>query len=280
MKDIVVLYHKNCPDGFGAAFAAWKKFGGKAEYKGVFHTDPVVEGLVDKEVYCVDFCYPEEVMRALVIKNKKVVVLDHHVSLERAIKSVPEHRYALDHSGAVLAWTYLHPEKKVPWLLRYVEDVDLWKFKLRETNEAMAFVELHEYGFAVWDKLAALFDDRKKREECMEKGRLLLLYKRHIIKSIIEKCKVLVEFEGYKIFAVNSSKFNSDIGAALYKERPPVGIVWEQIGDTFGISLRSDGTVDVAEIAGKYGGGGHKAASRFHIPVKKGFPWKIIDWKK
>ena len=28
----LVLYHANCPDGFGAALAAWKHFGNEAEY--------------------------------------------------------------------------------------------------------------------------------------------------------------------------------------------------------------------------------------------------------
>src|SRR3989344_1169898 len=34
-KKIAVLYHKGCTDGFGAAWAAWKKFGARAEYLGV-----------------------------------------------------------------------------------------------------------------------------------------------------------------------------------------------------------------------------------------------------
>ncbi len=28
----LVIYHANCADGFGAAFAAWLKFGDEAEY--------------------------------------------------------------------------------------------------------------------------------------------------------------------------------------------------------------------------------------------------------
>ena len=29
---IIVVYHKGCMDGFGAALVAWKKFGGEASY--------------------------------------------------------------------------------------------------------------------------------------------------------------------------------------------------------------------------------------------------------
>ena len=30
LKNIVVIYHADCRDGFGAAYAAWKKFGDRA----------------------------------------------------------------------------------------------------------------------------------------------------------------------------------------------------------------------------------------------------------
>jgi hypothetical protein len=29
MKKTIILYHLDCPDGFGAAWAAWKKFSSK-----------------------------------------------------------------------------------------------------------------------------------------------------------------------------------------------------------------------------------------------------------
>ena len=31
-KNIVIIYHTDCRDGFGAAWAAWKKFGDSATY--------------------------------------------------------------------------------------------------------------------------------------------------------------------------------------------------------------------------------------------------------
>ena len=50
MKNNIVLYHAGCPDGFGAAWACWKKFGDNAEYMPVSHGSPPpnVEG---KNVY-------------------------------------------------------------------------------------------------------------------------------------------------------------------------------------------------------------------------------------
>src|SRR3989344_3599696 len=67
-KDIVVLYHSNCTDGFGGAWAAWKKFGDKAEYIGVIHQTPVPKGLKNKCIYSVDFTYPEPIVKKLILR--------------------------------------------------------------------------------------------------------------------------------------------------------------------------------------------------------------------
>ena len=60
MKNIVVLYHADCPDGFGGAWAAHKKLGEKAEYIGVHHNFLPPKGLDGKEIYMIDFVYPKE----------------------------------------------------------------------------------------------------------------------------------------------------------------------------------------------------------------------------
>ena len=37
----LVIYHANCADGFGAAFAAWLKFGDEAEYQAAQYGKPI-----------------------------------------------------------------------------------------------------------------------------------------------------------------------------------------------------------------------------------------------
>lgn len=32
LKEIVIIYHAQCRDGLGSAYAAWKKFGDNASY--------------------------------------------------------------------------------------------------------------------------------------------------------------------------------------------------------------------------------------------------------
>ena len=55
LKDIVVIYHQYCYDGFGAAWAAKKKLGETASYVPSLARDIYPEGIENKEVYIVDF---------------------------------------------------------------------------------------------------------------------------------------------------------------------------------------------------------------------------------
>ncbi len=274
MKKIAVLYHGDCRDGFGGAYAAWKKFGKRADYFGLKHGGDL-PGIKGKEVYIVDFGFKEPVMRKLVRANR-VVALDHHVSAEKATKMADEYVYALNNSGAVIAWKYFHPKKPVPLLLRHVQDVDLWKFKLPNTRELVAYMGLVKYDFKIWDKLARELENPKRYEIYAEKGRELLRYENLMIERLLEGAMV-AKFEGYKTLVINSPVLHSEIGNRLTKLAPPIAIVWSEKSGIRRVSLRSNGKVDVAKIAEKYGGGGHKAAAGFSFGLKNPFPWKIIN---
>ena len=79
-----VVTHANCPDGFGAAFAAHKRFGDDVEYtfarhgKDGNHDLPVnYEGA---DVYILDFSYPEQVLWDIASKARRVRLFDHHAT--------------------------------------------------------------------------------------------------------------------------------------------------------------------------------------------------------
>ena len=147
MKDIVILYHAECPDGFGAAWAAHKKFGDKAEYIGVSHDEPVPSGLEGKEVYFVDFSYSEEIIKHLIKTNKRVTTIDHHFTREAATKMTQDYSYSTNNSGSVLTWRYFHKDKPVPKLLEYVEDRDLFKFALPDSRATCTFIDISNNHF-------------------------------------------------------------------------------------------------------------------------------------
>lgn len=277
-KDIVVLYHNDCTDGFSAAWAAWKKLGDKADYVGIDPGTAPEGDLNGKEIYMVDLIYPIQYLDKLIADNKKFVAIDHHVSNREAFELVKEGIFDMGHSGAVLAWKYFHPEIKLPKLLEYVEDMDLWKFKIPKSKEIVSYLDTVDFDFKKWDETAIGMEDVLKHKEYLDKGAFILEYQDQIIERIIANHSVLVDFLGHKTYAVNSPIFNSQIANTLYKNLPPIGIVWTQEDNgSVHVSLRSDGTVDVSEIASKFkGGGGHKQSAGFIIDDCSKLPWKKI----
>lgn len=275
-KKIVIIYHGNCPDGFGGAWAAWKKFKGNAEYIGAEHQAPPPDGLIGREIYIIDFSYPVEIIEKLLRENERVTAIDHHVSAEKSIKLTREYSYALDHSGAVLAWRYFYPEKKVPKLLEFVEDIDLWKFKRSGSRAVSAYLEVIGMDFRKWSGFARDLENPEKRKQIIRDGKLLLMYEEKLIARTLWHVEK-VKFAGYKTLAVNSPNFSSEIGSALVKELPPLGIVWSERNGRIVVSLRSDGTANVSKIAARYGGGGHKAAAGFSFDAGRPFPWERLQ---
>ncbi|MEK7481835.1 MAG: DHHA1 domain-containing protein [Patescibacteria group bacterium] len=274
MKNIIILYHKDCFDGFGGAWAAYKKFGKNADYFGVEHQTQPPKELKNKEIYLIDFCYQKkEMMEKLLKENRKVVIIDHHISQKEAVKISSEYVYDLKHSGSVLAWKYFHPKKPIPKLLRHIEDIDLWKFKLAGTKELIMALDTRDFNFSVWDKAAKDFENSKKRKKYFEIGKILMKYRQKLIDKLVSRADK-AKIHDYFALAVNSPIFQSEIGNALVEKGASVGIIWSQRNGKKYFSLRSNGKVDVSKIAGKFNGGGHKAAAGFSIDIKKPLPWK------
>ena len=274
VKSTAILYHADCPDGFGAAWAARKKFGTKALYLPVRHNDPPPEEACGKAVYTVDFCYGDDALKKFLPKVKSLVAIDHHISRRDAVARLPGSVYGADHSGAVLAWKYFHPKKKTPKLLRYIEDMDLWRFRLPRTREFVEFLDSYDFDFALFDKLARGCEKKEVFKRYIMDGQALA---RHVGKEAKKALKNAEEitFEGYKCLMANSSSHASYVGHKLVDKMPPIAVVWSRRGGKIVASLRSDGTVDVAKIAQKYGGGGHQAAAGFSFEVKN-----FLDFKK
>lgn len=278
LKDIIIIYHNDCTDGFSAAWVAWKKFGNKADYVGVDPGSQPIAGLKGKEVYMLDLIYPVQYLEKLAKENKKVIAIDHHFSNKVAFDLVVNGLFDLNHSGAVLAWKYFHPTKKVPKLLNHVEDMDLWRFEILKTKEIISYLDTINFSFTNWDKVCKDLENNKIYGDYVQRGNLILNYQDVLINRIIDGQAELVNFLGHKVYAVNSPLFNSQIGNILYNKFPPIGIVWSQ--DKNGkvhVSLRSDGTVDVSRLASNFkGGGGHKESAGFYVQDCSELPWKKI----
>lgn len=275
-KDIVVFYHGGCRDGFGGAWAAYKKFGNKADYVPLYREDPVPYVKNKRQVYFIDFLYNEEAVTKKFVKdNARVVGLDHHETTKEAIKYLAEDSvYSNIHSGSVLAWKYFHPGKKTPTLLKYVEDRDTWGWRLPHSKDLNSALTMLEYDFLAWNKTAAELENSAKRKKYIETGKIMTEQFASQVKELVSEARV-INFDGHKVLAVNAPHmFTAELGHALAKKMPPFGIVWVREGDASHLSFRSAGTFDVAKLAKKFGGGGHKMAAGVIFKDNKKIPWE------
>jgi hypothetical protein len=275
-KQIVVGYHADCQDGFGAAWVAWKKLGNRAEYIPLPPDSVPEQAIRDSLIYFVDLCPRGDKMRALKKAGNVVIVIDHHISSREFARHADDHLFDITHSGAALAWKYFYPKQKLPALLRYVEDRDLWRFKFRETGALTDLLLSEGYDFAVWSRIAREFENTGRKKELLRIGEGIHKYRNAVVRETVKGAQ-LVEFAGKKVLALNTSPFSSESGHVLYGMRPPFSIVWRQEKDAIRVSLRSNGTYDVSKLAQKYGGGGHRAAAGFMLPAGAKLPWKVCE---
>lgn len=279
MERTAILYHGGCLDGFGGAYAAWKKFGDSAEYVPLARgKEPPVEEYRGAHIYFVDFCYTKEIMDQFVAAAARVTVLDHHEGVEDVIKSMPEFVFDSNRSGAGIAWDYFHPGEPRPTLLDHVEDDDLFRYALPLTRELITFLEVQPQEFAVWDEFAKKLDAPAELETMLERARIYREYFELLAHYSVDHAK-LVSFEGYEIYFGTThplKTMKSLVGNLLAKKQPPLALVVSVHPEGYGVSIRGDGSVDVAKIAAKFGGNGHPNSAGFLIPREGPFPWTLI----
>lgn len=284
MKDrkrkIFVCYHDNCPDGFTAAWAAWQMFKNRAEYIPL-RPDSIPERNIRNSImYFTDICPRGNKIDLLKKRGNSVIVIDHHKSSEAFLEKADAGVFDLSRSGAALAWKYFWPGKKMPFLVRYVEDGDLWKFSLPGTREILSRLNAEERKFASWSAFARKLERFSQRRTIRKEGKLIRVYENGIIDSVTRDA-IPVLCNGHRAYAANSAVLHSEIGnALLHRKRVSVAIIWSSGPEGVRVSLRSDKTVDVSMIAAEYGGGGHAAAAGFVINSLAKIPWKEIKEKK
>ncbi|MDB5264773.1 MAG: hypothetical protein JWN64_344 [Parcubacteria group bacterium] len=281
MERTVIFYHGNCPDGFGGAYSAWKKFGDSAEYIPLKRGVPEPEDFKGATVFFIDFTYPQEIMDRFLAEAGGLIVLDHHEGIQDVVESMPEHVYDVSRSGATIAWTYFHPDTEVPTLLNHIEDDDLFRFALPDTKPLMAYIGVHPFTFESWDELAAILDDPGRKGIFLEKARAYREYFDLLIAQAVERSK-LVSFEGHEVYIGQTQPMKpmvSALGNALARKQPPFGMILQPRENGMSVSLRGDGSIDLTQIAKKYGGNGHPSSAAFFLPWGTPIPWEAVEEK-
>lgn len=261
-----VIYHANCDDGFGAAWAARRGFGETdvvfipAKYGGA---PPEVEG---HDVFIADFSYPREVLWEMFNKAASIVVLDHHKTAEANLQDLSFCTFDMNRSGARMAWDHLFPGGTPPKLIQYIEDRDLWRFALPDSKAITAWIRSYPRDFESWDELSSRLDDIDEFNVAVQDGYAVLRSQRMQIERLCENARRGV-IGGHDVPILCSPLYQSELGHELAKGEA-FAAVWTFTSDGGRAwSLRSnDQGVDVSEIAKKCGGGGHARAAGFRTP--------------
>jgi len=278
----IIIYHAQCPDGFGAAYAAWRKYGADAQYVPAQHGRyPTLDELkVDgREVFILDFSFPREQLEALAGRAKSVVVLDHHKTAQTALEGFPGAVFDMSKSGARLAWEHFHPTTPVPRLLECIEDRDLWRWKLAESAEVLSYVDTLPFDFVEWDRLAQM--SKGDWEQLIGNGAQMNRKFQSVAKGIARSAEPVCfcGVHGHKVnVGACDTLMVSQVGEYVYEENGTFALLWRIEKGMLLVSLRAkQGTVDVSAMAERFGGGGHPASSGFALPLKTGKTYAFLD---
>lgn len=285
-----VMYHGHCFDGFGSAFIVWmyykEKFGLKSAEKIVYKpcnyndtnsTDEKIEEFVrGKNILMCDFSYDYNRMCKLIESSNSFMVLDHHKTAESCLKKIPDNLkiFDMERSGVGITWDFFFRSRPLPRFLSYIQDRDLWTFKIEETNEFITFFYEQPHDFNIWLE----YLDEGKVEEALQKGRHWREYQDMLIERVSRRANCVIQnIDGnYQIVAyVNNSDLKSDIGNKIFKFFPyaDFACIWDYHlhKNSVSISLRStDDRTDVSKIASKFSGGGHRNAAGCTLENFKG----------
>lgn len=290
-----VLYHANCDDGFAAAYAIWSVVGEQqTDYLPVNYKQPPPDLREGADVLIVDFSYPPATLKAMAEKYQRVVVLDHHKTALEALQGLPRYpardtlsltvrwreevedglyvHFDMRKSGCRLAWEFAHHgSERMPGWMECVEDRDLWRKALSETDAVTAAIRSYPRTFSTWDGFSL--------SRLVEEGKHISRYQRRMVWNICQSPGRA--FIGRKEVPIVFCSYDFVSDAAhelLQRDRKAAFAVAATLTPTgMSFSLRSESwRDDVSAIAKLYGGGGHRNAASFSLPAADGLRLLVV----
>lgn len=301
----LVVYHAECTDGFGAAFAAWMKYGENADYIPAKYGQTVEELIsafpdaTTRPMFILDFSFPRYAMVNIFNKFPSVTWLDHHKTGFEAWNEESLLAYKNDtlfqakwnhntiildnnRSGAMIAWNYF-VGAETPLLIRLIDDYDRWQHEV--PNSKAIFHVLNSYRpwtFTQWKQeflpmdigsKDAKFGQTAAYVKLRDEGEAILRAESNTADRLMELVRECViktsDNKTHMGLSVNSPVLKNEIGSKLAVNCGTFGLVWHMEPDSkVKASLRSIGDYDVEAIAKDLGGGGHKNASAVLLDMK------------
>jgi uncharacterized protein len=294
MTRTICIYHDNCLDGIVAAWCVDQALLGEVEYipASYGNAPPDVTGA---DVIIVDFSYKLPVLMEMSKTARSVLVLDHHKTAAEDLagvlrvkeciggwreylrtieseslglkRSTPRAIFDMERSGAQLAWDFFFQGPRAK-LVDYVADRDLWQWKLPYSREVSAVFFSQPFNFQMMNAHHNRLNFAGASDFATEGAAILRKHDLDVAKGISLTQRTMV-IGGYTVPVANLPySMASDAAGSMAKAAPFAacyfdGPQWRH----FSLRSRGDDGVDVSEIAKMYGGGGHRSAAGFKIPI-------------
>lgn len=282
----IILFHYPCQDGLASAWVV-HRYMYELQYEKQIELYPIQYGkiinldrLTNKRVIFCDYAPSKEVLDQIEKVTKKITILDHHISSQKALVDKPYAIFDMTKSGVGLTWEYFFPDKQMPKFIQMIQDRDIWTWKIENSREFTSGFTTVCSGIEMYDfnELFQLFNELYD-EDNLKKFRFYIKIGSIINNSVMLKCKYMAiehlkkinNYKGYNVCIVNcSSDLSSDLGNILASsETVDFAALWRynHTKEEYYVSLRSNNKVDVSLIAKEFGGGGHKNASGFATKI-------------
>lgn len=282
-----ILYHSNCADGFSAAWVVHRHLS-KSKLNQIFllpgiYTKPWGKGNLrtGDKLFIVDFSIEPEEVQELYEQGIEITWLDHHVSAFEKYQKADVlkffHAFQFDdkRSGATIAWDFFNPDIPRPFLLNYVEDRDLWKFKLPHSQAMAQLTFSYEYKLEVWDKIMNVEGGGSAELQLVAQGEALLRKHMKDIKELLPNAFV-IRIDDQECWALNVPyMMASDACDMMLKDshwNMAATFYTDKKDMIFSLRSKTDSDCDVSKIAAAFGGGGHVHAAGFRFPLRN------IEW--
>ena len=293
--EYAIYYHDHCADGFTAAWVAATILGTDkcdlhpAGYDAGDRPDPYP--LPEQKVLILDFSYPRQAMERLINEQPQVRLFDHHQTALQNLAGLPGCVLDMERSGAMITWQTLTQEHAgapaaqtdAPYLIRYVQDRDLWRWQLPDSKSINAYIGSMPYQFDEWTRLSAQLEDPAHRNIAIKCGLALLRSQEQVVKAQAAQART-AEIYGinpetrmaqlYTVPVANATVHRSETADLLLEDHPdaPFVAVYSDTPTGRRWSLRSEnGRADVAHVAEFNQGGGHRNAAGFTSPLPEDF---------
>ncbi len=293
MSKVLIGYHADCIDGFTSVWVARRAMlerGNEVEtiemeynQDSILRLEAAIECILPDTCYLVDYSVSKNEYIALINAYPRVgfITLDHHKTAferygdsDREITTTstlhwvgPNNSQVIldnDRSGAGLCWSLFYPTKDAPMLVKYVQDYDLWRFKLGDNTKYMhQFLGALDYSFESWGEIYTQLE--KGDLSSVRKGKELQDCHDGDVVQVAAKAVPII-LAGYTGLVVQCDRvLASDVGHALSEKCGTFGACIRLNLEAGKIewSLRGTKDFDVSAIAKRFGGGGHAGAAGF-----------------